>query len=291
MQLSYSAADRYINSPLSYFLHYFLRLRPIQLSSPLIFGGAIDEGLNTLLNQKKDGLAIDLAAAKKKFILSLIGNDVNAPTMVKGVVKFSKADLDLDLIKDLLIPEEHDPAWYSLQRKGELILEAYAEQIIPKLEKVLLVQHEISLPNEVGDTLTGIIDLVAQIDGKIYILDNKTSSIKYAEDAVAVSAQLGTYYEALKDEYDLAGAGFIIIPKNLRKKKLPLVPIEIKLGQVDEKVIQETFQMYENVLEGVKMGRFECSGCDKKPWPCVYARYCESGGTDMTGLKIEEKRK
>ncbi len=290
MQLSYSAADRYINSPLSYFLHYFLRLRPIQLSSPLIFGGAIDEGLNSLLNDVKNGNEASISRAKDKFYNSFIKNG-DVDTRFKGAVKFSKADLDLDLIKDLEFPADYEPAWYSLLAKGNLIIEAYAEQVIPKLEKVLLVQHEISLPNEVGDTLTGIIDLVAQIDGKIWILDNKTSSIKYAEDAVAMSAQLGTYYEALKDEYDLAGAGFIIIPKNLRKKKLPLVPIEIKLGQVDEKVIQETFQMYENVLEGVKMGRFECSGCDKKPWPCVYKRYCESGGTDMTGLKIEEKRK
>ena len=292
IQLSFSAAQRYINSPMSYFLHYLMRLRPVELSSALIFGSAIDEGLNTLLNQKKNGHEVDTTEAWIAFNQALqYNNGVDLRT--RGVVKFSKADLDEDLIRQMSenIPIEHDPAWYSLQRKGELILAAYAEQVLPKLEKVLLVQHEIALTNDLGDTFIGVVDLVAQIEGKTYILDNKTSSIKYAADAADISQQLGTYYEALKDEYKIDGVGFIVIPKSIRKKKLPLVPIEIKLGNIDEKILVETFDMYDTVLKGIKKGDFTCSRkCCEAPWGCTYKRYCDSGGTDLTGLKIEKKK-
>lgn len=291
IQLSFSAAQRYISSPMSYFLHYFMRLRPVELSSALIFGSAIDEGLNNLLNQVKSGRLLNVAEAKNIFRIAFAGRGKTSPAL-RGVVKFSKADLDWDLITDINVPESDDPAWYSLVAKGEMIIDAYAEQVLPKLEKVLLVQHEISLVNELGDTFIGVVDLVAQIDGKTYILDNKTSSIKYAEDAADISQQLGTYYEALKDEYKIDGVGFIVIPKNIRKKKLPLVPIEIKLGSIDEKILVETFGMYDDVLKGIKAGDFMCSRkCCEAPWGCTYKRYCDSGGADLTGLKIEEKRK
>lgn len=273
-----------------------MRLRPTELSSALVFGGAIDEGLNTLLNAVKDGREPSLDLAKGVFEAALgssgssISNTVDH--RIKGVVKYSKADLDWDLIKDVKIPEGHDPAWYSLCIKGRMIIDAYAVQVLPKLEKVLLVQHEISLDNELGDSLIGVIDLVAQIEGKVYILDNKTSSIKYAADAANISQQLGTYFEALKDQYKLDGVGFIVIPKNIRKKKEPLVPIEIKLGTVNEDILSETFQMYENVLAGIKSGDFRCSrNCCKQPWPCTYKKYCDSMGSDLSGLKYEEKRK
>ena len=275
LQLSYSAAQRYITSPLSYFLHYYLRLRPIETGSALVFGSSVDAGLNALLTDVRDGREPSVARAKAAF-------DTQFGAVNAAEIKFSKSDFDESL---------GDTPWKSLEAKGHLIIEAYAEQILPKLEKVILVQHEISLVNELGDALIGVVDLVAQIGGKVYILDNKTSSVKYSEDAASISQQLGTYFEALKDEYKLDGVGFIVIPKNVRKKKEPRVPIEIKLGNVSDQVMEETFQMYETVLDGIKAGRFECSrNCCKQPWPCVYKAYCDSGGKDLTGLREEKKK-
>lgn len=299
IQLSYSAAQKYINSPLSFFLHYYLKLRPVETGSALAFGASVDAGLNVLLIAKRDGklethedgyepLGAYLAQAKVVF-------DEAFNAFKATDIKYSKADMDTSILtSDDLNKLAVDPsipvANLCLKRKGHMILNAYSVQVLPRLEKVILVQHNVSLNNEMGDSLIGVVDLMAQIDGKVYILDNKTSSIKYAEDAVRLSQQLGTYYEALKDEYKVDGVGFIIIPKNIRKKKEPLVPIEIQLGKVDEKTIIDTFAMYDEVLDGVKNGRFQCSGCNESPWPCSYRRYCESDGKDLTGLKYSEKK-
>jgi PD-(D/E)XK nuclease superfamily len=289
IQLSFSAAQRYIDSPLSFFLHYYLRLRPVETGSALIFGSSVDAGLNSLLTDLRDGREPSVDRARLAF-------DTTFGAIPPEEIKYSKADHDMSVLShEFLMQSSTNPAvpmpYFCLIAKGHMIIDAYIEQVLPKLEKVLLVQHEISLPNELGDNLIGVIDLVAQIEGKTYILDNKTSSIKYAENAVEVSQQLGTYYEALKDEYKLDGVGFIIIPKNVRKKKEPRIPIEIMLGNVDDGVIDETFQMYENVLSGIKSGKFECSrNCCKKPWPCSYKGFCDSGGKDLTGLKYEVKK-
>lgn len=288
IQLSFSAAQRYINSPLSYFLHYFMRLRPELASSALAFGGGIDSGLNSLLCDIRDGRVPSVDKAKAMF-------DTEFGAIDPHSIKYSKADGDtsvltseeLEKYSQSSIPIES----FCLIKKGHMIIEAYAEQVLPKLEKVFLVQHEVALTNELGDSLIGIVDLVAQIDGKIYILDNKTSSVKYSEDSAAMSQQLGTYFEALKDRYKLDGVGYIVIPKNVRKKKEPRIPIEMKFGQIDEKIMHETFEMYETVLDGIKSGEFKCSrNCCKMPWPCPYKTYCDSNGRDLTGLKYQEKK-
>lgn len=287
IQLSFSAAQKYINSPLSYFLHYYLKLRPIEVGSALAFGASVDAGLNALLTDLRDDREPSIDRAKAMF-------DTEFGAFKATEIKYSKADLDMDVLtREDLDKSAADPsipiANLCLIRKGHMIIDAYVEQVIPKLEKVILVQHNIALFNEFGDSLIGVVDLVAQIDGKTYILDNKTSSIKYTEDAVKKSQQLGTYFEALEDEYQLDGVGFIVIPKNIRKKKEPRVPIEIKLGEVDDEVMDETFKMYEQVLNGIKSGQFHCSGCTETPWPCPYRNYCESGYKDITGLKYKEK--
>lgn len=293
LQLSYSAATKYTLSPMAYFLHYLMRLRPEMTGSALVFGSAVDMGLNSILTDMRDGREPSIEIAKARFDDEFGATDPHT-------IKYSRADKDLDVLTaedELDFGESYTvPVEYlCLKRKGHMMLEAYAEQILPKLEKVLLVQHEISLDNELGDKLIGVVDLVAQIGGKTYILDNKTSGVKYSEDSASVSQQLGTYYEALKDEYKLDGVGFIVIPKNVRKKKEPLIPIDIKLGSVSEKILGETFAMYDKALDGIKNARFECTretrdGCCSAPWGCSYKLYCESNGQDTMGLQIVEKK-
>lgn len=289
IQLSYSATQKYMNSPLSFFLHYYLKLRPIETGSALAFGSAVDSGLNALLTDLRDGREPSLDRAKAMF-------DTDFGRFKATEIKYSKADLDADILTsddlNFLAANPNIPtSYFSLIRKGHMILAAYQEQVLPMLEKVILVQHQISLSNEYGDTLIGVVDLVAQIGGKVYVLDNKTSSIKYADDAANVSQQLATYYEALKTEYKIDGVGFIVIPKHIRKRKEPKVPIELKFGSISDDVLAETFSLYEKVLDGIKQGEFKCSGCNENPWPCPYRTFCESGGKDLTGLRYEEKTK
>lgn len=289
IQLSYSAAQKYINSPLSFFLHYYLKLRPIEQGSALAFGASIDGGLNALLTDLRDGRTPSLDRAIAMF-------DTEFSQYKALEIKYSKADLDMDVLTSddlnfISANPEFPMANLCLKRKGHLILSAYVDQVLPKLEKVILVQHPVTLTNEMGDNLIGVVDLVAKVEGKTYIFDNKTSSIKYAEDAANDSEQLATYFEALKDQYKIDGVGFIVIPKHIRKRKEPRVPIEMKFGSISENVLSETFQMYEKVLDGIKNGYFQCSGCNESPWPCPYRRYCDSDGKDLTGLKYKEEKK
>ncbi len=295
IRLSYSAASKYLLSPFSYFAHYYLRLRQEQLGSALVFGSALDTGLNSLLEDKRDGLEPDLAKAKAAFCESFLSQEVNGEVVflyTEGVVKFSKADLDKDLLTDDDLACGLNKSWLSLNRKGQILIEEYYQQVLPRIEKVLLVQHEINLTNESGDAFTGVIDLVAQIDGKIYICDNKSTGVVYKPSSANESQQLATYYEALKDKYDIAGVAFITLSKTVLKRKKPRVDIRIIFGNVSEELIEKTFMDYDKVLTGIKNAEFKCSGeCQRTPWGCCYKKYCESGGTDMTGLIYHEKRK
>lgn len=294
INLSFSAAQRYLQSPMAYLLHYLFRLRPAQQGSPLVFGGAIDIGLNSLLEDKKHNRPLDVEKAKQAFEAAFTKQTVNGKEVLlyePGVVKFSKSDLDTSLLTDEDRQSGRELAWCALRRKGMIIIEEYAAQVIPRLEEVILIQHEVALPNELGDKIVGFIDILAKIDGKIYICDNKTSSIRYDQNSANESPQLATYYEALKDEYDIAGVAFITIPKRIRKVKKPPIDIEIIFGEIKEELLEQTFAEYERVLSGIKAGDFRCSGCRNAKFGCDYKRYCESQGRDLTGLvKVPDRK-
>lgn len=284
IQISYSAAECYLLSSMSWYLHYLLRLRPIETGSALLFGSAIDIGLNKLLLDKKNNLPVDSENVKDLFRKYMYENKSN--------VTYSKADLDETLLIDILVPNDEPRAFYSLLQKGYIIIDSYIEQVLPKIKTVHQVQYNINLTNPAGDTFLGVIDLIATLtDGKTYILDNKTSSKRYKQDSVSESEQLATYFDSMKDSYNLSGAGYIVIPKTIRKKKEPKCEIEIILGETKEELIEQTYIKYDQVLNGIKNGQFSCSGnCQKSPWGCCYKTYCNSGGTDLTGLEFRNKK-
>jgi hypothetical protein len=281
-------------SPRAYYLHYILKLRRKQLSSALVFGNAIDQALNFLLEQKQASSTPDPEEAKFVFLANFLKSG-DLDLRKKGVVKFSKADLDPWLIGAVEIDDpKHDPAWYSLQQKAHYIIDAYIAQVLPRLQEVIFVQRNIEIKNEDGDVFRGLADFCARYeDGKVYLFDNKTSSVKYAPDATAKSEQLATYYEAMRHDLQLDGVGYVVIPKTVRHQKLPHVPIDIQIGPVDESVIDQTFSNYERVLDGIRLGQFPCTPekCCKEHWGCDYRQFCESGGKDLSGLEFVKEKK
>ena len=283
IKISFSAAQKYLLSPFSYFAHYYLRLRPVQLSSALIFGSALDTGLNSLLMDIKNEVSVNLDKAKEAF---------NSAFEDNPLIKYSKADLDESLLTEEDLQSDKNKSWLSLKRKGHVLIEEYHSQVIPKLEKVLLVQHEINLKNATGDVFTGIIDFVGQIGGKLYVIDNKSSTKKYTPESANESAQLSTYHESIKNEYKLDGVAYIVLPKTVRKKKLPRIEIQIIFGEANEELTDKTFKEYDEVLTGIKTGKFPCTPekCCKEFWGCAYEGFCKSGGTDMTGLEFKKER-
>lgn len=128
--------------------------------------------------------------------------------------------------------------WYSIRKKGLLLLEAYEKQIIPKINKVYEIQKAVKLEDEEGNILRGFIDFVADWDkdGKV-VFDNKTSSKKYTKDSVKQSQQLIIYGED-QEHYK---AGFIVMLKSIKMlntKKCTICNNETsrRIKQCDEKV-------------------------------------------------------
>jgi RecB family exonuclease len=293
ISLSFSAAQKYLLSPYSWYAHYMLRLRPVAISSPLVWGSAIDEGLNALLAPPLDRSPEALVKAKEAFnkawkIANHNGRvvDLSKP----GAVKFSKTEITESLEIEEKV-EGIDRTWAWMKKKGELILEAYAEQIVPQLQEVYEVQSKVDLKNDTDDSFIGIVDVIAKYQDKVVIFDNKTSGSKYKADSVVTSAQLSTYFEAKKEQYKPDAAGYIVLQKKLRKKH-PRVQIDIIIDDINEELIEQTFQNYDEALAGIKAGKFECSGMCKQAFcGCSYQKYCESGQTDMTGLEFVKEKK
>lgn len=267
MKISFSSCNKYYECGFKFFLHYYRKLRPVQERSSLIFGSAIDEGLNKLLLTK------NLNDAENIFL-----EYWNHYKLEKNL-KYSKADLETHLLSEVTGEVQAD-SWASLKQKGLIILKEYNEQVIPKIKNVIQVQIDDAIKNDSGDELTVKTDFIAEMhDGSIVLFDNKTSSVKYEADSVKKSEQLATYYEALQEKYKVTHCGYIVIPKVTRKKKLPVIEIEIIIDKVDEKTIEETFKKFETTLDAIKEAKFEknTNNCISKYGKCEYFDFCKHG--------------
>lgn len=276
VRLSHSSKATYQVCGHKYRLHYLERYRSTVLSSALVFGSAIDQALNHMLeNKDADGVlqaSIDIFNRNWEQGQDSARNAVDMP--LNPLLKYSKYDYDNDLLgkadwrelfkydskffetktrvdkalypdKDsqtgkkpakaewLDIPEEDRMVynyanWICLQKKGELLLTAYYNQILPNIKNVLAVQKTIELDDGEGNILNGVIDAVVELnDGHVIILDNKTTSQEYEDDSVAGSEQLATYYAILNIFADTPGhewvtpvnaAGYAVMSKKLIKE-------------------------------------------------------------------------
>jgi ATP-dependent helicase/DNAse subunit B len=247
IRLSHSAKELYNRCPKAYFLHYYLNLRKKQVGSALPFGSAIDAGLETLVLEK------DLAKAKDTFIKKWENFEINKK-LVKGTeanLRYYKADLDLNLFKEDEIPTNHE----SLKRKGLMFLDAYEKQVLPKIKKVLGTQIPISIKNQEGDEIIGFIDLKCEWeDGRILIVDHKTSSKPYKADVIQTdSAQLATYGLADKEHDAVA---YFVINKEIRKVKEPKVQIQTIIDKVPDEIVKKTIDNFDQVLYSIRNGHF-----------------------------------
>lgn len=271
MRISHSAKDVYTKCAYEYFLKYIWKLRTVKPRSPLAFGDAIDVGLNTLLESR------DVVNAMCQF--------QNRWTTYKDKdVVYSKSDLD-----EFLVPDDPTNTWLSLLHRGNILIQEFNEQIMPRIKEVIKVQLDQTAKNDMGDELVIKTDFICVWeDGRRILFDNKTSSMKYAEDSVRVSPQLAIYYETLKAEYDLDAAGYIVIPKRINKIKTPRVKIEVIIDRIDPETTAKTLESYDSVLKEIKAGSFPAnhSSCIGVFGKCDYYNYCHAGS--MEGL--EEKK-
>jgi hypothetical protein len=112
-------------------------------------------------------------------------------------------------------------SWLSMNRKGQLMIKAFIDDIAPKIDKVLMVQKRIDLKSNNGDALTGYVDMVLDIKemGTI-IFDLKTASMPYENLETMISQQLGIYAAVLGPEINSYKVGYIVLLKNIKKEKI-----------------------------------------------------------------------
>lgn len=266
MKISHTSCTMYQECPYKWFLHYIRKLRPVDEKSSFAFGSAIDAGLNTLLETKDANVAV------LTFTTAWMKHS-------KSNLVYTKADLETHLLADFELEYDvQQQSWCSLREKGKIFIHEFNVQVMPQIKNVIKVQIEEELPNGSGDELIIKADHISELqDGRRILFDNKTSSVKYDADSVSKSAQLATYFDALREEYKLDACGYIVIPKKTRVKKLPPVDIEIITGTVDEKMIENTFKTYEKALDGIKNNEFEKNeeSCISKYGKCQYYGFCK----------------
>jgi hypothetical protein len=175
--------------------------------------------------------------------------------------------------------------WLSLNEKGKLMLDAYKNQIFPEIAEVYDIQKRIEITNEMGDTITGLIDVVASFTDKPnvpFICDNKTSSKAYSDDSVANSEQLSTYCEAEGN----FNAAYLVVQKTVFKK-VPFIRTQVIKDTINDTIIEKTFDIYENLCNNLSE-----AGDDIENYPhnwnscfdfgklCPYYSLCKHGNKD-----------
>lgn len=315
VKISHSSSTMYNECSHKYYLHYVMCLRPIKQRSALVFGGAIDNGLNAILEGKSEAEAFAIFLDKFTNI-KINGADVNLETNPEMVL-YSKADHDPKLGNS---PRE------SLIEKGRIMIRDFNKKIMPRIQEVIVVQHPTEVPNADGDKVAGFLDIILRWeDGKVYLMDNKTTSVEYGPNSASESQQLNLYYWAEKDKYKLDGVGFFTLDKAInhnetkicdkcghngsggraktcdaiiQKKRCegdwiisysPECNINVIINDVSDKVLDETFEKLDNANNGISNEVFEKNekACWGKFGPCPVMAYCKRGSMD--NLTIVEK--
>jgi len=320
------------------------------MSAALCFGSALDNALNVLLTAPDQDAVAEFI---KSFSHQRV-NNVNTYLPTCTDLVYADADYDAELITsdDLLtaaafnissLPpsEAYDELrkkkkasgyqslsleekrfynimnWCSLKAKGLLMLTAYTEKVLPRIEKVHAVQKHVSLQNDSGDEVIGYVDLIADVkDIGTVILDNKTSAMEYEEDSVVTSPQLSLYVHMLESEYKTRKAGYIVLRKQViknRKKTCmscgydgsggraktcdnviagkrcagewaevidPDIAIQFIVDEIPQQTEQVVVENFDDVNEAIKHGKFtrNLNSCNNTfGGPCVYRDLCFRG--------------
>ena len=281
-KLSHSARETFETCGYKYELHYNKRLRSILTSSALLFGSAFDEALNVLLLDR------DLEKAKQVFLTEWLKNEHNFN------IVYYKMDLNLELVDHEVqwdiagVKDEnqrkHYEHFFSMEAKGLLMLEAYAENILPRIKNVIAVQKSFELPfPKQNGIVRGIIDLIAEIEldsGEIVsaILDNKSTSAPYTKKCYEKKEQTALYNIAFP-EYEYVG--FLTI----NKKDFST---QILVGKVPEELKEQTNYNFRAAFENIAAKEFgkNKKSCFAFGQVCPFKSHCDGKGF---GKDIYEK--
>jgi hypothetical protein len=279
MRLSHSAVEMLKQCSFKYKLHYIDRMRSKRVSSALVFGVALDEALNALLESKS------LSQARLVFMAKWV------PYFNVSHVDYYKSDLILDLVP-VGVPNEY-ANWYSMYKKGMGMLESYNVSIIPRIKRLKGLQERIALHghdeqgNQTEDSITGIIDFIADVemdDGTVVtaIIDNKSASKLYPKNAVLTKEQTALYSMA---HHDIEYVAFAVICK------APPFKTQLLIGIPPEELKEKVIDNFVSACNTINNNEFEQNrkSCFAFGMQCQFMSYCNGRGFNKDVYKAEEK--
>jgi CRISPR/Cas system-associated exonuclease Cas4 (RecB family) len=171
--LSHSRVNRYLHCPEQYRLYYVEQLRPRFPAASLIFGQILHQALAQLFRKKADPVQVF-----QRVWNGLRGDDL----------RYGERE-----------------SWEKLARCGEILLKTFVEEEVPRIDDVLAVERGFTLTiTSLPLPFVGVIDLLAEIDGRRTVTDFKTAGSRYEEHTVVLSDQLSAYALAEPDAEEVA---------------------------------------------------------------------------------------
>jgi len=171
--LSHSRVSRYLHCAEQYRLYYVEHLRPKYPAASLVFGQILHQALAQLFRTKADPVNVFQRAWN-----ALRGGDLT----------FGKRE-----------------SWEQLAGCGEKLLATFVEDELSRIGDVLAVEKGFSLTiTSLPLPFVGVIDLLAEIDGRKTVLDFKTAGSRYEEHTIILSDQLSAYALAEPDTDEVA---------------------------------------------------------------------------------------
>ncbi len=230
-QFSVSRLQRYLTCPESYRLHYLERLRPKLQSANFVFGSALHVVLADYFRQGMN--------PQENFLHLWEG------------------------LKDIELHYGGKESWENLRTKGENLLSLFLAEEVQRITKVYAVERSFAFRiSNLPMPFEGIIDLVADVDGKKTVVDWKTSASRYARHEVILSDQLTAYF---LDQPDAEQLAFCVFVKTKRPK------IEWLFAKRDGADFAEFLQKVAHVTSQIEEGNFykrpgrHCGMCDFLP--------------------------
>jgi len=160
--LSHSQIEKYLLCPEQYRLYYVEGLRPKLVPASLIFGKLIHQSLARFFRSGES-----------------------------PATWFHQEWAD---VKDLPMAYSSRESWEKLSLMGESLLATFVTEDAPRLKNIRKVEHPFTLTiSELDLPLVGVIDLVADLDGKPTVVDFKTSGSGYDGHEAPMSDQLTAY--------------------------------------------------------------------------------------------------
>lgn len=267
-RLSFSAREKYELCPYKYYLHYVMKYRSSLQSSALCFGNALDLALNSLLEGRGD-------------YHSVFDSEWSKYQSINDNIEYYKSDLDASLLteEEQTLPKPMQN-FLSLKAKGHKLLNAYHEQIMPRIKSVISVQGEVTIVgyDDAGvateDSIYGKLDLIAMIEndnGETVkaLLDNKTTSEPYPKNAVQTKDQLALYAAGFSD---IEWFGYLTLNKKNFKT-------QVILNKIPEEKKEQVLEKFVSTLDKINDNQFEknIKSCYSYGRRCEFYTHCHKG--------------